>query len=64
MKHGLQRRLPSKVKKIILALEFAVLGEVFYLRLYLESRKTNSVRNSAMTLTSKPIVVITMDRIS
>ena len=64
MKHGLQRRLPSKVWKIFLALEFAVLGEVFYLRLYLESRKANSFRNSAMTLTSKPIVVITMDRIS
>ena len=56
--------MPSKVWKIFLALEFSVLGEVFYLRLYLESRKANSFRNSAMTLTSKPIVVITMDRIS
>ena len=40
------------------------LGEVFHLCLYLESRKANALSSSEITPTSKPITVITRDKIS
>ena len=62
-KHGLQRQLLLS-EEILPHPRVPVFGWVFYLRLYLESRKANSLRNSAIMLTTKPIVVTTMDKIS